>query len=653
MVFSSLESDQPLYHLFMCGSAEILLTVLKLLFELVDIDTDVFMFVIVLIYSISIFRKIEFLTNNTITNMDAKAEMKTILVNKPKSPIELPQMINKLVAEVDLRSKIFNTNTESINMPYGIVEQLITAITTEGYTVTGSSILKKTPRDIDVQVKGLKHNFVDVFRVLVSAFSRINFGGVKKTITVEPTNVLYGEKIDCRYFMTIVVTHETGNTNRIIIDLTDGVFDEPVYLNNTLSATLVEEPIFQKQPLGYGSGYKRGLDKFDFDKFSKSLYKSTYTNVMVPCIDNMYPLQTLETIVDLTRNDKAVINPNSVLFGNNVISIINSIRRIRDTNMLGKFAAGVDYKDTIVVIISSENKCELSWCTCNYGHLAKHQYGITKRTYITLQCCNTTVCADFFSNHIKATSEVHFCPCFHNGYHFLQFKKDCLLTDSDKKRMYRLTRRWDGWIAETRIIANREKKKKVEDDEYDNMPELESEEDDNPWQHSGPHGTFCECPLHECPIGRGGRGRGRGRCRGRGRGRGVFNYASIPDLESDFEQDTDSENEMPNLEDEETIKPSSTHSSPVRDSWSPVPNKKEIDTLNDEIWPKLPTVSQTKQKKIDDTKNMTPHCDKNCDECVFKMQTFQQWASKLVAPCDKIDRVVAMSLSRHIALNVA
>jgi hypothetical protein len=528
-------------------------------------------------------------------------------------------------------------------LPPKIIQKMVKAILMNGHEVVGSSLTKKTPLDIDVHVPGLRFKFVEVHANIMESLSHIEYDAYRVQSTIEKTNVLYGEKIDCRYIVTITLYQENGVEKEIMIDLTDGTFDPPVYITNTVKAEKMQV-VFNKQPSGTNWEFNRGMQKFNFAALSHQAYRNTFTTVLVPDYNCTRPITTLERVMEMQRADRSEVNPQSVLFGYDMVASLDAIRRINDTNKKKKFLGGVDYKQTVETIISKENLCEPDWCSCNQGAGHIYQHGSIERTFVTLQCCGTTVCADLLTNNLKATYKAQFCPFSGpEGPHFMQFMHNSLLEPRNKILMNRLNRYWESTERESDILAARDKE---DEDKNDRDPNV------------GPHGAGCSCTWP-------GRNRGRGRNHRYARG----NYdddSDVPLIDDHFEDDSSSD-EMPEIawEDEETDPPLLAPTTLER-LCSPNPDENKLKdssvfpTLGEavvmegkQIEANLNTVFVPVPVSIDYTRTMTPHCSTpGCKRCMYKMKCFQTWASSLTVTYGPPLYSFAMMLPAHMALNL-
>lgn len=369
--------------------------------------------------------------------------------------------ITEMMSRGDVKPHPIPLPSNMATLPHKIIQKMIEAILMNGYEVTGSALTKKTPPDIDVYVPGLRFNFVEVHKKIMESISLIDYGACRIQSTIEKTNVLYGEKIKCRYIVVITIHQENGVEKEIMIDLTDGVFDPPVYITNTVKAERMGV-VFSKQPSGNNWKFNKEMMKFNFAALSTQAYKNTFTTVLVPNYNSTRPITTLERVMKLRRADRSEVNPQSVLFGNDIVSSLDAIRRINDTNKKKKFLGGVEYNKTVKITISKKNLCDPDWCSCNQGEGYNYQHGITERTFVTLQCCGTTVCADLLTNRLKAKYKAQFCPFSGpEGPHFMQFMDDSLLEPRHKSLMSRLNRYWWYIGRENEILEKRAGEKKL------------------------------------------------------------------------------------------------------------------------------------------------------------------------------------------------
>lgn len=378
-----------------------------------------------------------------------------------KSNTEIVDELKEIYKRYKKSNEPSHTPSPSREIPSNIIQKIIEAVLMNGHTVIGSANIKRNPSDIDVHVKGLRTNFVEVYANLVKSLSLIDFGALKMESSVEKMNVLYGEKIDCRFIILITLTYDNGEQKEIILDLTDGTFDPPVFITNTVTS---KKRIVALEQQSHGNE----LRLFNYEKFSHQASRNTDKGVYV------HEDSSLEKVMDLIRNEKSEVNPHSVLFRHNVIDILDAIRRIKDTNSKMKYKKGIDYKKTIQIIISNENKCEVEWCSCTNGFGFQYQHGFRDRTFVKLQCCGTIVCADLLTNCLQTTHKAPFCPFSTlEGPHFMQFMHQSLLTEKDKGLMDKLNRYWDAIEDERKIIKTRQKEKQK--------------------MGIGPHGFECSC----------------------------------------------------------------------------------------------------------------------------------------------------------------
>jgi hypothetical protein len=498
----------------------------------------------------------------------------------------------------------------------------------DGHEVIGSALTKMEPSDIDVHVPGLRNIFVEVHANIMKSFSQIEYNACRIQSTIEKTNVPYGEKIDCRYIIVVTVYYESGVEKEIMIDLTDGEFDPPVYTTGTVSARKINVHL-NRQPLSTDRGFNRKIQKFDFQLLSRRAHTNTSTHVFVPDYKDTYPVTTLERVMEMYKTDRSEVNPQSVLFGYNIIASLDAIRRISDTNNKKKFLGGVDYKQTVETIISKENLCEPDWCSCNQGADHIYQHGSTNRTYVKLQCCGTTVCADLLTNKLKATYKAQFCPFSGpDGPHFMQFLHNSLLEPRKKSLMARLNQHWESTEIEHEILITRE----YEDDIK------ESHRDPN----VGPHGDGCSCPWtiehNRDPV----------------YSLGNYDVFNVLPLDDNFE-DVPPGGEMPELMwgDKDKDPP---HTVPITLGCFGSSEPDEYKMKNISVLPALEEAVVMNRGQIDantNTQTMKPHCNTpGCEWCMYKMKCFQTWASSLqVTPNIPLCNF-AMSLPAHVALNL-
>jgi hypothetical protein len=474
-------------------------------------------------------------------------------------------------------------------LPSNTIQKMIMAILIHVDEIVGSSLIKNNPNDIDAHVSGLSHMFVDVHTKIMESLSNIDYGSCRMQSTIENTNIMYSRE-DCRYIITITLYYESGVEKEIMIDLTDGDFAPPVYITNTLKAEKMH--VVLSSP---------ALSKHD--------QKNMFTTLLVSC-DNGRPMSTLERVMELQRADRSEVNPQSVLFGHDIVASLKAIRRINDTNNKKKFSGGVDFKETITITVSKENLCDPDWCSCNQGPGNIYQHGSIEKTFITLQCCGTTVCADLLTNNLRATYKAQFCPFSGpEGPHFMQFMNNSLLKPKDLNLMTRLNRYWESTEKESEILAAREKEKQ------DKKKKKRDEQEKNRDTNVGPHGNGCSCPWPKRntmsslkPI------------------YTDINYElAVPILEDNFE-DYLSDCSIPEIEWEEGEEGEK--------------NKKE-EKLNTVFIP------------VTHTRTMLPHCNiPGCKECLYKMVCFQKWASSLLVKPGPPSYNVAMPLLDHVSLNL-
>jgi hypothetical protein len=518
-----------------------------------------------------------------------------------------------------------------------IIQKMIKAILMNGHEVTGSSLTKNDPPDIDVHVPGLRLKFVDVYARIMESLSHIEYDACRVQSTIEKTNVLYGENIDCRYIVVVTVHQESGVEKEIMIDLTDGEFDPPVYITGTVKAKKMNVK-FKEQPSSTNRRLNQKMQEFDFVALSNQANRNTFTTVLVPDYNGTYSITTLEKIMEMQMADRSEVNPQSVLFGYNIIASLGAIRRINDTNNKKKFLGGVDYKKTIKIIISRENLCEPDWCSCNQGDDHIYQHGSTNRTFVTLQCCGTTVCADLLTNNMKATYKAQFCPFSGSeGPHFMQFVHNSLLKPRHKTLMTRLNQHWTSIELEREILVARKYEKVAED-----MKEMDR------GVNSAPHGDGCSCHWSDehnsDPV----------------YARRKYNEYNVPPLYDHFDDDP-LDDLMPEIVwDDEANDQLSTVTGTGDCFGSPHTNKYKL--KDNDVFPILEKAVVMDREQIDASANtvpvtynrtMTPHCNTpGCKRCSYKMTCFQTWASSLCVTPNVPVYNLAMSLPRHMSLNL-
>lgn len=466
-------------------------------------------------------------------------------------------------------------------LPPNIIQKMVKAILINGHEVVGSSLIKNKPLDIDVHVPGLRFKVVDVLKKLTESFSHIEYGARRTQSTIEHTNILYGDNIDCRFIVVITFYLENGDEKEITIDLTDGMFNPPVYFTNTVKAEKMQV-VFNKKPSAFTNW------KFDFVSLSKQAQKNTFTTVLVPDYDGARPITTLERVMEMQREDRSEVNPQSVLFGYDIVASLDAIRRINDTNNKKKFIGGVDYRQTVEITITNKNLCEPKWCSCNQGAGHIYQHGSKERTFVTLQCCNTTVCADLL-NTLKATHKAQFCPFSGpDGHHFMQFMHNSLLKPRDYILMTRLNRHWESTMWQR-----------------------------NHYPNVGPHGDECTCPWSELNL--------------------YDDYDVPPLFTYDFEDDS-SDEEMPEIAGEDEAKdPSHIEHTTLECLGSPKPDENNV-------FVPVPIAYDRTMKPHCSTPG--------CEQCLYKMKCYQTWASSLIVTHEYPQYSFAMMLPDHMALNL-
>jgi hypothetical protein len=459
----------------------------------------------------------------------------------------------------------------------GIIQEIIKLLLIDGYEVLGSSLTNINPSDIDVHVPGLQSNVVEVYEKIKKSLSRIECDDCQVNSTIEKTNIPYGENTYCRYLIVVTVLYKSGEMKEFIIDLTDGDFPPPVYFTGTVKARRVE---CNMQPPITNRVFYRNMRGFDSRSLNNKVLGNTRSDVFVPNYKKTLPFTTLEKVMAMQKKDRSEVNPQSVLFGYNIIASLDAIRRISDTNTKGKFPGGVDYKQTVEITVSKKNLCKPDWCSCNQGADHIYQHGSTKRTYVTLQCCGTTVCADLLTKDLKAMYKAQFCPFSGpDGPHFMQFLHDSLMEPKVKSLMGRLNWYWEL------IKIGRETTVARENDEDMKEKNLDP--------NVGPHGDGCSCRRT-------------------------------------IKHNKDSLYASRNC-DMRNVPPFYDH------SYNEMP---EINWGDDLKYP-----SNT------NTKTMKPHCETpGCEQCKYKMECFQIWASSQQVTPDTPELVAVKSLQDHMAL---
>jgi hypothetical protein len=483
------------------------------------------------------------------------------------------------------------------------VKKIIMAILMCGYTVFGSALTKENPSDIDVSVRDLKTNFVDAYKKIVTSISNIikKFGRMRASI--EKSNISYGKKMKSRYIIFITVYQIYGCQKEIIIDMTDGDFDPPVFATNTIKACRMDCSI-PKQP---NKHHKHRT--FKFKLLSREVSKHTNTVVAIPYFNNTSPSEARERVMELIKNDKSVVNAYSVLHGKNINSMLDAIWRINNTNSKGKFSRGIDYMGTIEIIISNKNMCDPEWCICNQGSLSSYHHIEKKRTFVTLQCCGTMVCGRLLAN-MYTPFKVPFCPFSEpKKPHFMRFKRDNLLDKQDNTLMYYLNKNWK--ITEQKnIILHKRVQEKLLAQTTARIKENTSRQEHPTY---GPHGNGCICvwPVYDSSEPERER-----------------HDNTVPQLHPDFDAESGSDDELPEI-------------------GRKYGKNKTPSVL--ESAPQTQTPEQTEEKKYMST--MKPHClDPLCLTCSYQMKCFQTWASSVVVDPEEQEYKQVGSLPAHFAL---
>ena len=341
-----------------------------------------------------------------------------------------------------------------------IVQRMVIKILELGYVVVGSALTTPCPSDIDVHIPNLKNIYSDVYMNIVEAFDHIEFGAFHVRMSMEKSNIPYGENIYCRYLILVTVYMFDGLQKEIIIDITDGNFMPPVYSTNTVQA------------MG---------------------------NIYVPNY-NTHGNVTLEKLMEMVKDDKSEINPHSVLHGRNIISILDGIRRINDTIKKKKFGGGVKYNDTVEVIMSKENICEPIWCNCNHESDIYHYLGID-RVFIKLQCCGTIVCADLLTNNIKALFKAQLCPfSTTDDYHFIQFRHDNFLEYSNKTLITKLNKYWDILEHEYHYLSSKGVEETLDEDKPRKQLARTTERDDDWYRQYRGIKNMTDVPIFDIDL---------------------------------------------------------------------------------------------------------------------------------------------------------